>query len=305
MYQTFRCDVCHQETPFVDRCRDEVVLAVDWAICVRCARTLQEPLTLQQQAYRPEAAIQKKRIIRLPEKQAKQHSPLEGKDWRFPHIVGSDYQPNKKSRAQIDGYTASYMRWQSKAHVLAWLNSFDHPSALRPVFLDTETTGTQRFSEIIEVCIIDEHGQMLFHSLVNPTTEIEPIASAIHGLTRRHVKDAPRYPEIHDEVMRYLHNRVVISYLASFDIRLLKQTAECYELTFPKLHTGCLLYAYAKYQDVYVEQSNGQLRRKTYCLEEAMRNECLDIPPLHRAQRDAQSVHHLFQAMRRTVVVQS
>ena len=160
--------------------------------------------------------------------------------------------------ARIDTYTASYMRWQNKAHVLAWLDSFDHQSALRPVFLDTETTGTQRFSEIIEVCIVDEQGQTLFHSLVNPTTEIEPMASAVHGLTHKHVKDAPRYPEIHEEVMRHLHNRVVIAYHASFDIRLLKQTADCYELTFPELHTGCLMYAYAKYREEYVEQRNGQ-----------------------------------------------
>jgi len=190
------------------------------------------------------------------------------------------------------------MRWQNRAHVLAWLDSFDHQQALRPVFLDTETTGTQRFSEIIEISVVDEHGQTLFHSLVNPTTEIEPMASAVHGLTRRDVKDAPRYPEIHEALMGYMHNRVVIAYHAAFDIRLLKQTADCYELTFPNLHVGCLMYAYAKYREEYVELSNGQRRCKIHRLEEAIRVECLDLPLLHRAERDAHCVHRLFQAIK-------
>lgn len=103
------------------------------------------------------------------------------------------------------------MRWQNRAHVLAWLESFNHPHALRPVFLDSETTGTQRFSEIIEVCIVNEYGQTLFQSLVNPTTEIEPMASAVHGLTRSDVKDAPRYPDIHEVLMRLIHNHVIVA----------------------------------------------------------------------------------------------
>lgn len=113
-------------------------------------------------------------------------------NWTFPHIAGSTYRSSRTSRALIDTYTASYMRRQSRAHVLAWLHSFTHSHALRPVFLDTETTGARRMSEIIEICILDEDGQTLFHSLLNPTTEIEPIATAVHGLTRRPCK---RYPQ--------------------------------------------------------------------------------------------------------------
>jgi len=232
------------------------------------------------------------------QKQGKHCLDQQERTWTFPHIAESGYQPPKKYRGCIDAYTASYMRWQSKSHVLAWLGSFSHQRALRPVFLDTETTGTRRFSEIIEICIVDERGRTLFRSLVNPTTEIEPMASAVHGLTHRDVKDAPRYPEIHEEVINHLHNRIVIAYNASFDIRLLKQTADCYELAFPALHTGCLMYAYAKYREEYVEQSNGQRRCKIRRLEEAMAYERLDMPPLHRAERDAQCVHRLFQAMK-------
>lgn len=227
-------------------------------------------------------------------KQATQQNEM---NWSFPHVGGNDYAPDRRSRGLIDTYTASYMRWQSKAHVLAWLQSFTSQFALQPVFLDTETTGTRCFSEVIELCIVNEQGQTLYHSLINPTTEIEPLATAVHGLNHRHVKNAPRYPEIHEEVMRLLCNCVVIAYNASFDIRMLRQTANCYQLVFPALHTGCLMYAYAKYRDVYVEQINGQRRCKLHRLDEAIAYEKLALAPFHRAERDAQCAHHLFHAM--------
>jgi DNA polymerase III epsilon subunit-like protein len=298
MDQIFRCDLCHQEIPFAECCRDETIFASGWAICARCESGLRQRLALNMAGQQVDERLAQYRVDPLLEIQRKRYASQNEEVWTFPHIAGSAYQPTKQYRGYIDAYTASYMRWQNKLHVLAWLDSFNHQDALRPAFLDTETSGTRRFSEVIEICIVDEHGQTLFRSLVNPTTEIEPMASAVHGLTHRDVKDAPRFLEIYEEVISYLRDRIVIAYNASFDIRLLKQTADCYELAFPALHTGCLMYAYAKYREEYVEQSNGRRRCKTCRLEEAMAYERLDMPPLHRAERDAQCVHRLFQAMK-------
>jgi DNA polymerase III epsilon subunit-like protein len=293
MNQVFSCDLCHQEVPLAERCRDIMLFESGWAVCIHCEPGLRQRLALTMISQPVDECP-----ILPSEARRTQHCYQEGEKWTFPHITGSVYLPAKRYWGRIDTYTASYMRWQNKAHVLAWLDSFNHQHALRPVFLDTETTGTRCFSEIIELCIVDECGLVLFRSLVNPTTEIEPMASAVHGLTYKDVKDAPRYPDIHEEVMGYLHNHVVIAYNASFDIRLLKQTADCYELAFPALHTGCLMYAYAKYREVYIEQHNGQRRCKTHRLEEAVLYEQLDMPPQHRAERDAQCVYRLFQAMK-------
>lgn len=300
MEETFRCDWCKQEIPLAQRSRDEAIFAAGWTICTRCEpvhrQHLAQMLTMARRQWAER--LEPPPVAISPETQRK-HDPHQQKEaWTFPHVVGSTSQQRKRYRGLIDTYTASYMRWQNKAHVLAWLDSFQHQQALRPVFLDTETTGTRRFSEVIEICIVNERGQTLFHSLVNPTTDIEPMASAVHGLTHREVKDAPRFPEIYPEVMSNLHDRIVIAYNASFDIRLLKQTAECYELAFPALHVGCLMYAYTKYREEYVAQSNGRQRYKTHRLEEALAYERLNTPPLHRAERDAQCVYRLFQAMK-------
>lgn len=310
--QTFHCDMCRQEISFTERSRDETIFEAGWTICANCEPSLRQHLTLHTERQQVNKSLApdivgppinepppaQQHIVQLRKTQRMPPSSQNEETWTFPHIAGSVYLPAKRCRGRIDTYTASYMRWQNKSHVLAWLDSFGHQHALRPVFLDTETTGTNRFSEIIEICLVDEQGQTLFDSLVNPTTEIEPMASAVHGLTRRDVKDAPRYPEISSEILSYLCNRIVIAYNASFDLRLLKQTADCYELAFPAFHTGCLMYAYAKYREVYVVQLNGQRRCKTHRLEEAIAYEGLNIPPSHRAERDAQCVHQLFQRMK-------
>lgn len=298
MDQIFRCDMCHQDIPLIERCRDVTIFEAGWIICIHCEPNLRQRLTLGRADQMKEGlALQR---FELPREALSMYNHKRNEEtWSFPHIAGSAYQPQKKHRGHIDTYTASYMRWQDKLHVLAWVDSFGHQQALRPVFLDTETTGTRCFSEIIEICIVDEYGQTLFHSLVNPTTQIELMASMTHGLTHKDVKDAPRYPEIYEEVMGYLDNRIIIAYNASFDLRLLKQTTDCYELAFPAFHTGCLMYAYAKYREVFVERCNGQRRCKTHRLEEAISYEQLDMPPIHRAERDAHCAYRLFQALRK------
>ncbi len=227
--------------------------------------------------------------------QGRENRDAEGRP--FPHIVGSGYLP-QRSGCAVDTYTASYMRWESREDVITWIRSFDHPRALRPVFLDTETTGTRSFSEVIEVCVLDERGQMLYRSFVNPTTEIEPIATCVHGLTHRHVMHAPRYSEIHRELMRHLDNCVVVAYNAAFEMRLLKQSAQRYDMEFPRLHTACLMNAYAKYRPAFVQQADGRSRRKVYRLDEALTNERLGLSIGHRAEQDANCIHKLFHSLR-------
>lgn len=300
------CNLCRREIYPGDLCLDERIRALGWVICRQC-----EPKLLQRHSVRPTSlqldAQPTPHPIRRPRVPERAQSPRKSRwsgrttganeSWMFPHIMGDDYRSAKHSSGRIDAYTASFMRWESKQHVQAWLGSFGRHDALRPIFLDTETTGTRSFSEVIEICLVDEYGKTVFQSLINPTMEIEPMATMVHGLTHEDVQDAPRFLQVYDEVMNYLRDHVIIAYNAAFDIRLLKQSAESYELRFPELHTACLMYAYAKYRGEYAEQSNGQIRCKTCRLEEAMVYEQLDMPPSHRAEQDAHCVHRLFHAM--------
>jgi DNA polymerase-3 subunit epsilon len=242
-----------------------------WIICAHCAPYYQQ--FLQKQYYKS-----------IHENNNETKS--------FPHLLDQTSTYTKNICRNIDAYTASFMRWSSKEHVRDWLLSFDCPEALRPVFIDTETTGMHHYSEIIEVAIVDEIGRTCFHTLVKPKTMIEPNATQVHHITQQHVSNAPLYEEIFDDMMFHLLNKVVIAYHASFDIRLLKQTADIYHLSFPRLHIGCLMHAYAKFRALPYKHY------KTYRLEEALKKECIEISPTHHAEKDAYCVYRLFYHMK-------
>jgi DNA polymerase-3 subunit epsilon len=230
-----------------------------------------------------------------------QSSPIEHRGrisderWKEQSVPG--VQRARRPQAKIDGLTASYRRWHHPQEVVMWLGEIN--AAKNWVILDTETTGSRTFSEVIEVTVISAHGQVLFSSLVNPTTEIEPLATAVHGLTRRHVKKAPRYPEIHQQLCAVLRNSLVIGYHVCFDIRLLAQTARCYQLDFPFLDVACLMYSYAK-----LRRCQRETQRSAICrLEVACSEMGVQQPWQHRAQTDAEAAHALLQRMIETYVL--
>jgi DNA polymerase-3 subunit epsilon len=69
---------------------------------------------------------------------------------------------------------------------------------------DTETTGLKQtgsnlmsLDEIIQIGIIDPHGNIVFESLINPVKRrISQEAKMIHGIDLRKLKGAPTFQEI-------------------------------------------------------------------------------------------------------------
>ena len=66
----------------------------------------------------------------------------------------------------------------------------------KPVYIDTETTGTGPNDSIIEISIIDQDGGVLVESLVRPVGKISPGARAVHGITDDMIKDAPLWESV-------------------------------------------------------------------------------------------------------------
>ena len=75
-------------------------------------------------------------------------------------------------------------------------------SSLHYVIIDFETTGLKADDgdEVIELGAIKVEGKKVsertLHSLVNPQRDIPPSASAVHGITKEHLKDAPTAAEV-------------------------------------------------------------------------------------------------------------
>jgi DNA polymerase III subunit epsilon len=93
-------------------------------------------------------------------------------------------------------------------------------------FVDLETTGANvarhRITEIGIVRV--ENGVVVeeWSSLVNPGCEIPSYIQAFTGISSEMVADAPRFPEIADEVLQRLRGAVFVAHNARFDYSFLR-----------------------------------------------------------------------------------
>lgn len=206
---------------------------------------------------------------------------------------------------EIDAIVKHYQRWASKSAVCEWLQ---YLGSLDYCVIDTETTGTRRFSQVIEIAILNKQGSVTYTTLLQPTTSIEPIATSVHGITWNDVKDAPQFREVYQDIYAHLIGKVVLAYNASFDVHSLFRTARAFQVPFPRLQVGCLMYAYSKLRGVRCEES-AQYRR--FALAKACDDEGIALPGIqqsgdtydqtgfHRAEYDAQYLYTLLQCILR------
>lgn len=131
--------------------------------------------------------------------------------------------------------------------------------ALNPIFLDTETTGTGPGDLICEISIVDVDGKMLFDRLVNPGRPIPAESSAVHGITDADVANEAHWPELCPEIEAILKNRAIGIYNADFDMRLLRQTHQAYNLpwTLTNDQAFCVMKLFAAYYGEWNPRYNG------------------------------------------------
>ena len=94
------------------------------------------------------------------------------------------------------------------------------------VILDTETTGLDGRAEIVELSIIDQHGNTLFDSLIKPKGRIPRDAERIHGISNTDVKNAHSWADVYRDVRNILEGRSVAIYNAEYDTRIIQQTCK-------------------------------------------------------------------------------
>lgn len=167
---------------------------------------------------------------------------------------------------------------------------------LQPVFLDTETTGTGPTDRIIQLGIVDDSGNTLFESLVNPEMPIPSESSAVNGITDEMVKDAPVWTQIWSAVESVLKGRVIGIYNAEFDLRLLRQTNKAYGLPtgIESSQAFCVMKLFAAFYGEWNARNNGFKSQK---LEFAGRFLQIPLPNSHDAIDDARLTAALTHAI--------
>lgn len=159
--------------------------------------------------------------------------------------------------------------------------------ALNPLYLDTETTGRERNSEIIEISIIDDVGQVVFESLVKPTRLIPLDVMRIHGITNEMVKDAPNWMNVWPRVRDALAGRSVGIYNAEFDMRMIRQTLEKFRMPWSppqNFSSFCIMKLYAQYKGEWNARSGSY---RWHSLEDAGSQCRIPLPNSHRARDDS------------------
>lgn len=126
-------------------------------------------------------------------------------------------------------------------------STLGEPKEREFVYLDVESTGLEKQDQIIQLGIISRTGRVLLNTLIHTKQDIHPEAQAISGITCEMLTDAPCYPALHERIVQLLDGKLIKAYNASFDIRLLQQTAKHHGLSFPnKLYSRCIMKAFAE-----------------------------------------------------------
>jgi DNA polymerase-3 subunit epsilon len=130
-----------------------------------------------------------------------------------------------------------------RSSAIAWAQAIlSDPHA---IFLDTETTGLDNNSEVIEIAIVDRSGAVLVESLVKPVGQIPEAAAAIHGITDYHLTDAPSWTEFFPRIASICSGRKVVVYNAEYDLRLIRQTCNRSGISPVNARFHCAMQAFA------------------------------------------------------------
>ncbi|MDR2614813.1 MAG: DNA polymerase III subunit epsilon [Candidatus Accumulibacter sp.] len=114
---------------------------------------------------------------------------------------------------------------------------------MRQIFLDTETTGLEhrlghRIIEIGGVEMLNRHlTRRHFHHYLNPERDIDAGALAVHGISLEFLQDKPRFAEIAEAFLEFVHDAELVIHNAPFDVGFLN--AELARLDKAPIETVC------------------------------------------------------------------
>jgi|SRR5579883_1620263 len=154
------------------------------------------------------------------------------------------------------------------------------------ILLDTETTSLD--GEVIDLAILDAEGNTIFDSLIRPVGRIEESAGRVHHITQEMVKDAPTFAQAWPEISLYFADPAqhIITYNAMFDHVMIVNSMVLHHLNHGELkgEWNCLMDRYMRHI--------GRLRWQR--LDDALRQQGLEVHNTHRALADAQAAYSLL-----------
>jgi DNA polymerase III subunit epsilon len=123
-------------------------------------------------------------------------------------------------------------------------NILEHPENY--YIIDTETTGLEN-PEIIELGVIDLAGNEIINQRFRPTVEIEPGATAIHGLTNKTLDLEPPFYSLMEQIDQLVSERKILIYNFFFDSTAFLHTYETWNSDFAGFNGDCVMHYYSQF----------------------------------------------------------
>jgi DNA polymerase III subunit epsilon len=114
-------------------------------------------------------------------------------------------------------------------------------TAIRQIFLDTETTGihvshNHRIIEIAAVELINRRPtKKRFHAYIDPERSIDPGAQEVHGITSDFLQGKPKFSDVYEEMIAFISGAELIIHNAPFDVGFLNM--ELAKVGKPEINT--------------------------------------------------------------------
>lgn len=161
--------------------------------------------------------------------------------------------------------------------------------------LDLETTGIGPDAEIVQLALIDKHGDVLLDTLVKPEDEVPPEASEIHGIVDADVEDAPAFPEVYAQLAETLGEwPCVVAYNTTFEARVLDGCCRRHALDQLEINWQCAMREYA---DFWGEWDTRKGNYRWQNLAGACRQQEIEVEGAHSAAGDCRLTLALIQKM--------
>lgn len=110
--------------------------------------------------------------------------------------------------------------------------------------IDFETANERRNSPCSIGIAVVKNGHVVekIHHLIRPKEmRFMPINIGIHGIRPAMVENEPEFDKVWEKIKNYFNGNLVIAHNASFDISVLRKTAELYDIDLPEFKYICTM----------------------------------------------------------------
>lgn len=169
------------------------------------------------------------------------------------------------------------------------------------LILDTETTGLDSDAQVIQLAIIDIHGDTLFNELIKPIGTSSWVgAERVHGISYEMVENKKHLPGYYPQLHRILKGRNVAVYNALYDKRILIQSAKanCYHALIDLLESINWYDVMIPYAEYYKDWNSYRRSHTWQSLTNACSQQGIIIENAHDALGDCKMTLALLEKLK-------